>query len=499
VFEYAVAEAVPCHIRRCTATGQQRGRPEAAAFLVADVIRLGVRIADRVIRPRRETERLCVLAPGIGAPALRDEGSERWVRQHVHPRCRRHLSGRGRDDVLASVRTEAADPVVEEQVALSGLFRQRGGCTGFAGTATRGGRWGARNRRWRAPFELLRQRTVAIAEDNPGNRLQKNGVPFEDLVGRAHEDPAGLIDAVGVEAGGDQLRDLFDQGGVATALPLAEDHEVHRQSVQAPIRVAGYKLARQIDIRRVCNAQQHDRQIAGNGIGPQTRPALAIPAENARVGAQRSVGVDDRTGKTCVEPRIRFAGLEPAQDRLATRRRHCENAIGNLPILVSLDQCHTRLACPADAADQIDDCGFTRIERDGTADRGHRIEHRARAPRQCRVVVQRLRISRGAAATDEAHAIRLIGDLSPCRLGRGQQMKHPGRRLAGSARTARAQDRLALGQDFGFDKQFAERRMCGVGGGRREHDFRVTRYIKRPACERTVGDADPAQLDIIFH
>jgi len=37
---------------------------------------------------------------------------------------------------------------------------------------------------------------------------------------------------------------------------------------------------------------------------------------------------------------------------------------------------------------------------------------------------------------------------------------------------------LALAQDLGFDKQFAERWMCGIGGGWCEHDFGVTRDIK---------------------
>jgi hypothetical protein len=53
-------------------------------------------------------------------------------------------------------------------------------------------------------------------------------------------------------------------------------------------------------------------------------------------------------------------------------------------------------------------------------------------------------------------------------------------------------------QDLGFDEQFAERRMSGVGGRRCENDFRVARDIKRPSYERTVGDADPAQLNIVF-
>ena len=180
------------------------------------------------------------------------------------------------------------------------------------------------------------------------------------------------------------------------------------------------------------------------------------------------------------------------------RRRGSENAIRNLAILVSPDQPHAGFACLADAADQIDGCGFTRIERDATANRSHRIEHGTCAPRQGRVVVQCLRISRGAAATDELQAVRLVGDFCRCRLVRGQQVKHPWRWLIGGTRPARAQDRLALTHDLGFDKQFAERRVCRIRGRRCEHDFRVARYFDDPACARAVGNARPAHLDVIF-
>ena len=348
------------------------------------------------------------------------------------------------------------------------------------------------------PFELLGQRPIAIADDDAGDRLQQDAVPIVDLVGRAHEDATGLVDAVGAAACCDQLRDLLVQREPVTVVVFAEDHQIHHQSVHAPIRVGLYELAQQTDIRRVCNCQQDDRQIAGDSVSPQTGLTPEIPGEYARVSAQRSVGVDDRTGKACIESRIRFAGVEPAQDRLVTRRRGGDYAIRAPPILVSPDQPHARFACLADAADQINGCGFTGIERDATANRSHRIEHGTCAPRQGRLVMQYLRISRAAAATDELQAVRLVRDFSRCRLMRGQQVKHPWRRLIGGTRPTSAQDRLALTDDLGFDKQFAERRVCRIRGRRCEHDFRVARYIDAPARARAVANARPAHLDVIF-
>src|SRR5229473_4302815 len=77
-------------------------------------------------------------------------------------------------------------------------------------------------------------------------------------------------------------------------------------------------------------------------------------------------------------------------------------------------------------------------------------------------------------------------------------MEHPWHLFLEGARTARAEDRLALMDDLGLNEEIAERRMQRVRGGRREHDFRITRDFDRPACPGAVGDADPAQFDVVF-
>ena len=113
MLEDAVAEAVPADVRCRAAAGQRRGRPEVAALFVAEVQGFAARIAHRVVVPRGEAEFVGVLAPGVGLTALRDDGAEVRIRQHVHPRRRRHLPVRGRDDVLAAIRRESAEPVEE--------------------------------------------------------------------------------------------------------------------------------------------------------------------------------------------------------------------------------------------------------------------------------------------------------------------------------------------------------------------------------------------------
>ena len=54
-----------------------------------------------------------------------------------------------------------------------------------------------------------------------------------------------------------------------------------------------HELAHEIDIGRVPDLQQHDRQIAGDGVTPQPGLPAAILDEHGCVGAQGGIGVDD--------------------------------------------------------------------------------------------------------------------------------------------------------------------------------------------------------------
>ena len=87
-----------------------------AALFVAEVEGFAARIAHRVVGPGREAELVGILAPGVGQAALGDDGAEVRVRQHIHPRRRRHLPVRGRDHILAPIRGEPSQAVEEDQI-----------------------------------------------------------------------------------------------------------------------------------------------------------------------------------------------------------------------------------------------------------------------------------------------------------------------------------------------------------------------------------------------
>ena len=94
-------------------------------FFVAQVIGLAARIAHRIVAPGSQAELMRVLAPGVGHAVLGNDGAKVRIREHVHPRGRRHLVACSGDDVLAPVVGKAAEPVVEEQIAACGRGRRR--------------------------------------------------------------------------------------------------------------------------------------------------------------------------------------------------------------------------------------------------------------------------------------------------------------------------------------------------------------------------------------
>ncbi len=118
-----------------------------------------------------------------------------------------------------------------------------------------------------ASFAQVLPRAVAIVYHDPGNRLQQGPALIVDRFGAEHEDasmPAGRIDDA---AGAGKGRDPFVQGLMAGAV-FADDNKVSRQSHQAPVGVRIHQPAYKLEVPRICNLQQHDRKIAGDGVGP---------------------------------------------------------------------------------------------------------------------------------------------------------------------------------------------------------------------------------------
>jgi hypothetical protein len=88
----------------------------------------------------------------------------------------------------------------------------------------------------------------------------------------------------------------------------------------------------------IADLTEHDRHVARHRMAPEPGLPAAVLREQAGLGAQRGVGIEDRAGQTRVELDIGLAGIELAQHHLAVGPGQVEDAIGQALVLVLLDQ-----------------------------------------------------------------------------------------------------------------------------------------------------------------
>ena len=100
-----------------------------------------------------------------------------------------------------------------------------------------------------------------------------------------------------------------------------------------PIGVSLHGLAHQFDARVVADADQHDRQIAGNAIAPQSRLPAPVADQHAGLRAAQRRGVDDRARQPAVHLGIGLGGVELPQQDLAVRPGQLEDAVGQARVV----------------------------------------------------------------------------------------------------------------------------------------------------------------------
>jgi hypothetical protein len=99
-----------------------------------------------------------------------------------------------------------------------------------------------------APAELLGQGAAAVAEDGARHGLEEHAILIRDLIRRPDEDAAGPIHHMRLHARGDQAQDLVLELLPVTGAVFVPDHQVHGQSLQAPIGMRLHQLLDQRDV-----------------------------------------------------------------------------------------------------------------------------------------------------------------------------------------------------------------------------------------------------------
>ena len=256
MLEDADAKSVTTRVGICTTTGKRRRRPKIAALFIAQIESFATCIAYRVVVPWRKAEFVGILTPRVGHAAIGDDRSKVPIRQYVHPRCGRRLPLHGRDDILAPIRREATESVVKQQIVGG---RQMWNSCGDVGALCPDRLEARQIQMWcayfheAAPIDLLIQCATLVADDGARYRLEEAAVFNRHVLRRSHKNATRSVDHMCFNAGRNQPHDLFLKQLSVTAAILVPDHQIHHQSLQAPVSVGLHQLAHQFDIGRVAN------------------------------------------------------------------------------------------------------------------------------------------------------------------------------------------------------------------------------------------------------
>ena len=111
-------------------------------------------------------------------------------------------------------------------------------------------------------FELLRQRSLLIVENDACGGLQQHAIIVRDLFESPDEDATRLVEQLRFNSRRDQTGDLVVQGLAVDRDFLVHDYQFDGQSLHAPIRVSADQVPDEFDLFRVANAEQNDGRVA---------------------------------------------------------------------------------------------------------------------------------------------------------------------------------------------------------------------------------------------
>ena len=230
---------------------------------------------------------------------------------------------------------------------------------------------------------------------------------------------------------------------------------------------------------------------------PQPRLPSKIGIKYGGVGAQGRMRVNNRSRQTVVQLGVCFGGVDLSQQHLTVRPRKFKRPFFQVPVLVFVHQRFAGGSGFADAVNQVNGRRLVWFDADSVPNGNDGVQHGSLIARQ-HIHFHRLRSGQGFAPTDKLAAVSFKSYLFRGGAVHIHQVKHPRGPFVVRARSARAENRFVVGDDFSLYKKIAEGRMGFVRSLTCQYDFGITRYFQDLYRLRTVGDAHPSHLGIIF-
>ena len=415
-----------------------------------------------IVGERRQPVLAAVLRPGVRRARRRDDGAEGGLAMTFA-----HGSG------VSSVALEddrVGPPVVGEAAeAVRQRHRRRRDRPAGRWRLRLGGAVGAKRRTpaaWTGcgSIELGAQVAAVAAEDRARDGLEQRPLRAAHAIGAQQVGAARPMFPRAPRPVVEERRELRVHLVEVAERMLVEDHDIGAQALEPPVLLRLQHLPHERHVVVADDADEQDRQIAGDAVRPQTRLTELVRRDRVGVRAQRAVGAEHPRREPLEQQRLVARDAQVAQAALRVREGQREGA----------RRPRSGRGTSARAPRPSRDPRRCRWRRRGapTPPGASRIRWRRLkiGSSTTPVVPDSARPSSAggspalAAAAEEARAIGFPFDRPLRPAFEAQHVERPRRRLLRIARPPMAEQRGAVGQVFGLEEQLAERRMREVVG-----------------------------------
>ena len=494
IFETAVTLAVVNGVGRVFFADRQGcGTPEFAAVFVAQIDRLARRIANRIVRPWCQQILLAVQGPSEAGAAGGGQKPEIRIGDHIGPGGWCLIVAVEDGDVFAAVHAETANTVEELKL------RPGQGRFGRGRRQLRAGRRRCAGLQIAGAVDLLPQAAAVAMQNRAGADEQK----IAD-VGRNEIGPEDVNAAAGAVArrGRPVRAHQRVDGGVEIlhigGATVVQDDEIDRKLFHAPVFVGAQQLMHQGQLILLADADEHDRQIAGDALRPQGAGAAQIALNGGRCRAQHRIGVKDVIGEALKQLRIFLGDAEVMKLHLRLRPGQRGGAVEGDGVVMLVGQVHHRIAAFGGHGPERDARGGAARNPHPAAQTEDGIEHRTGGVGKRPAFGDGGGGADGLAAADEAGTVGFKLHVAGGIPLHHRKVRGPDHGIAGRTLPPCGEDDAHVPHEFGFDEHLGEGGMGNVVRLPGERKFGVRGDFDVAMAGPVIGDGDAAHLGIVF-
>ena len=260
--------------------------------------------------------------------------------------------------------------------------------------------------------------------------------------------------------------------------------------------VGGQDLPDELDVVRLCQADENDWQVARDAELPETLLPERVLRQGLPVGPKGCVGEEDAGPEPFGELGLFDGDAEMPLCHLRLRVGEGESASGDTVVVILLRALARGRLVAGDAGRERDAGKPPGREPQPGPEAQDRVEHGAGRPRES-APVHCLWVFGAAPAPQESHPVRLPLDLRLRRSVDGEDVKYDERRIVRAAGPTSRQESRILGDPLRLEEELPERGVGDVVGDGPQTHFDVARQLDLAGTVALVRQRDTPDLGVV--